>query len=115
MQTKIGIDILNRLRFETAVTCGGQNFLERTFLPQELRQNTAFQLVSIFCVKEALIKALELSADSWRRISTNRDSSGKIRCSFISERTAAKIISLDVSVSHDEPWVIAVAVVVVKE
>lgn len=108
---KVGIDILRKSRFRTSLKRGGDTFIKRVFTAQELHQNTPEQLVSIFCIKEAVMKALELPKDSWLSISTNRKANGKIICTIINSKFGHRIHSLDTSVSHDGIWIIAVAVV----
>ena len=112
MQTKIGIDILRIDRFVTSHKRGGEAFRERIFTLQELRQNTPEQLATILCIKEAVMKALELPYDFWLTMSTNRKKNGKVTCTLTDRNIARSIASFDTSVSHEGEWVIAVAVVV---
>lgn len=108
MKVKTGIDLLRSKRFLESFKIGGEAFSRRVFTSQELKQNTREQLASIFCLKEAIIKALKLPVDSWLMISTNRQSDGKVECSFTDLKLAKKIISLDTSISHDGGWIVAV-------
>lgn len=89
-------------------------FRSRLFSSQEQRQNSDTQLVSIFCLKEAIIKALLIPQNSWLKISTDRKMSGKVGCSFTDKKIAEKIITLDSSISHDGGWIIAVVVAILK-
>lgn len=115
MQTKIGIDIVLKSRFQKSLKTGKDAFQMRVFTPQELRQNSKDQLASIFCMKEAVIKALELPADSWLFINTNRKENGKVECSFLNAKLAQNIISLDTSISHEREWIIGAAIVLVRK
>lgn len=114
MNIKIGTDILKQNRFLTSLEKGGNSFTNRLFTPQEIRQNSREQLASIYCVKEALIKALGLSMGSWLKINTNRGESGKVNISFLDQKIAKRIKNLDTSISHDGGWVIAVVIVILK-
>ncbi len=115
MPVKIGVDITTKTRFEKSLENGGNAFINHLFTPQELRQNTKDQLASIFCLKEAVIKALELPHNSWLKINTNRQSNGKVVCSFIDKDTATKISSLDTSISHEGEIIISVAAIILEE
>ena len=112
--TKIGIDILSTKRFAKSLKQGGDTFLQRVFTPQELRQNSKEQLASIFCLKEAVIKALELSPGDWLLISTNRKQNGKIDCSLLSSTFSKRITSIDSSISHDRELIVGVAVIMLQ-
>ena len=114
MRIKIGVDFSREERFLASFKKGGGSFLNRLFTNQELRQNSTAQLASIFSLKEAVIKALELPQNSWLQINTNRKENGKVECSFLNEKIAEKISSLDTSISHDGGWIIAEAVVILK-
>lgn len=114
MQTKIGIDIVLKSRFHKSLKTGKDAFLKRIFTPQELRQNSKDQLASIFCIKETIIKALELPQDSWLFINTNRKENGKVECSFLERTIAQNIISLDTSISHEREWIIGAAIVLLR-
>ena len=113
MNIKVGTDILNKERFLQSYKHGGQRFLEKIFTPEELRNNSTEQLASIFCLKEALVKAFHLSHSSWLEITTTRHVSGKVECSFLSGKIAKNVVSLDTSISHEDNLIIAVAVAIV--
>ncbi len=113
MKIKTGIDIVNRKRFQASLKAGKEAFLDRLFLPQELRQNTPDQLASIFALKEAIMKALD-KPRIWHSICTNRKASGKVECSFTDVSVAQMISSLDTSIAHEGEWIIAVVVIVMR-
>lgn len=114
MKVKIGVDAASQKRFLKSFEKGGESFLNLLFTPQEIRQNSPLQLASIFCLKEAVIKALVLPKNSWLAISTNRKKSGKVECTFTDKKIANRIISLDTSITHDRGLIIAVAIAVIK-
>ena len=114
MNIRVGTDILRLSRFLNSLTKGKENFTEHLFTPQGIRQNSKEQLAGIFCVKEALIKALGLPSDSWLKINTNRTENGKVKISFLDSNIARKVKSLDTSISHDGGWIITVAVVILE-
>lgn len=114
MQIKVGTDILDKQRFLQSCKNGGNTFLEKLFTPYELRQNSQEQLASIFCLKEALVKALELPNSNWLNINTTRKNNGKVSCTFVQEDIARNILSLDTSISHEGEMIIAVAVIIMN-
>lgn len=116
MQGKIktGTDILDKNRFLESLKNGGEGFLEKIFTPFEIRENTPEQLAAIFCLKEAIVKALELPNSSWLSISTRRKSNGKVLTSFVDNNIARKTSSLDTSISHEGNLIIAICVVIVE-
>lgn len=114
MNTKIGIDIVRRKRFMQSLKRGSDSFSQHIFTAQEIRQNTKEQLASIFCLKEAVIKALELPQDVWLSINTNRKDNGKVYCSFLDSAIANRVASIDTSISHEGEWIIGVVVVVLQ-
>lgn len=113
MVIKTGTDITYENRFLTSLKRGKAVFLQSLFTAQEIRQNSELQLASIFCLKEAVMKALEMPHDSWLNISTDRTESGKVMCSILDRKTASTIKSLDTSISHDGGLIIAVAVALI--
>ena len=114
MKIKTGIDIMEKKRFLESYEKGGEKFSSRIFTHQELKQNSKEQLASIFSMKEAIIKALQLPQSSWQVISTNRKGNGKVECSFTDEKIARKIKSLDTSISHDGGFIIAIAAAILE-
>lgn len=114
MQIKVGTDILDKDRFLKSCKNGGDTFLEKLFTPYELRENSKEQLASVFCLKEAIVKALQLPNSSWLSISTRRINNGKVSCTFTNETIARGITSLDTSISHEEKMIIAVAVIIIE-
>lgn len=114
MNIKVGTDILDKRRFLKSCKNGGNTFLEKLFVPYELRENSQDQLASIFCLKEAIVKAMELPNSSWLSISTRRKENGKVNCTFTDEHIARRITSLDTSISHEGKMIIAVAVIIIE-
>lgn len=114
MEIKTGIDILKRERFDDSKR-SGDAFLNRIFLPHELNENSEDQLASVFCVKEAIVKALQLSPGSWTTIATHREAGGKLLCTITDEALERRILSFDTSISHDGDYIVAVAVVLLQE
>jgi phosphopantetheine--protein transferase-like protein len=114
MDVKLGIDLLDKRRFFESLQNGGTTFLQKIFTPHELRENSDDQLASIFCVKEAVLKAFEMSPGSWLTIHTQRKENGKLTCTFESVDLARSVSSIDISVSHEGDMVVAVAVILKK-
>lgn len=114
MQVRTGIDILDKKRFISSIHNGKDVFLEKIFTPEELRHNTHEQLASMFCVKEAIHKALELSPGSWQDIHLTRKENGKLHPSFTNADIAKNIVSLDTSVSHEGDLIVALVCAIVN-
>lgn len=114
MNIKVGTDIIDKRRFLDSCKKGGSVFIEKIFTPYEIRESSQEQLASIFCLKEAIVKALELPNSSWLAINTRRKSNGKVTCSFTDQNLAQKITSIDTSISHEGNMVIAVCVVILE-
>lgn len=114
MVIKTGVDVLKTKRFLESAERGGDVFLKKIYTDYELRQNKGEQLASIFCVKEAIIKTMDLPPGSWLEINTKRNRRGKVECSFTNSEIARKVMALDTSVSHDGGLIIATAVAILK-
>lgn len=107
MQIKTGCDLVNIARFRQAARRGGAAFLDRVFSPVELSGNVSTEsLAGVFAAKEAVVKALGLPADSWHKIEIIKNKEGRPEIKML-ERTG-RIVSQDLSVSHDGDYVLAV-------
>lgn len=107
----VGCDIVNLNRFRKTVTAGGQNFLERVFTPQELKNKDPVHLAGIFAAKEAVVKALKLNPDDWKKMEIVYQKNGKPILKLMNEKNFK---TADLSISHDGDYAIAVFVAILK-
>lgn len=133
MKVRVGCDIVNIKKFKKSVQRGRSKFLDKIFFSCELAGNPKIEtLAGIFAAKEAVIKALaaegpastrlgeageprhrrELKAGDWHKIEIMKNKNGR-PCVKLAE-TPVKIISQDISISHNGEYAVAVAVFLLK-
>ncbi|MFC1482895.1 holo-ACP synthase [Candidatus Margulisiibacteriota bacterium] len=104
-QIKTGIDLMHIPRFKRSVESGGREFLTRLFHEEELTNQDIEHLAGIYAAKEAVIKAFSLPTDAWKEIYIQNDEKGSPRLTqLLNDR---KILTHDLSISHDGEYVIA--------
>jgi holo-[acyl-carrier protein] synthase len=113
----VGIDLLDVERFERALQ-RRPRLAERLFTDAEreyaaARARPAVHLAARFCAKEAVAKALGLTAWSFRDVEVvATDAAPQIRLSGSAARRAAELgVGASVSLSHTEKLAAAVALV----
>jgi len=114
MEIKVGSDILQLKKFKRSFQKCPQKFERDIFFEPELKNQEMSHLAGIFSAKEAVIKALDLKAGSWKFIEIENAKSGKPFIKFNSSLTQKNIESCDLSISHHGDYVIAVAVFILK-
>lgn len=97
----LGVDIVNIPEFFRSVESGGDSFLQRTFVANELSNKKIEHLAGIFAAKEAVGKALSLPVGSWLKIEIKSD--GKPRALIDGQEKA------EISISHHIDYAIAIA------
>jgi len=112
-----GVDITEVRRIRQAVEKWGDDFLERVFTKDELRnartKTSLYQhLAGRFAAKEAVFKAAGDSSLSWQDIQVDNDQKGKPVCLFLNGR--GKNINVYISISHVKTYAVASAVVTKK-
>lgn len=113
MLIKTGLDLVYLPRFRKSLKSGGASFLQRVYVPQELKDKGATRLAGIFAAKEAVIKALGLPPDSWHSIHIAHDKSGTPKVAIHYSRFTIHDSSL--SISHDGNYVVACFTVLSKK
>jgi holo-[acyl-carrier protein] synthase len=109
MQIKIGCDLVYIPKFKNSLLHNPHNsLLARIFTPYELHNNSEIQsLAGKFAAKEAVFKALDfLKPGDWHQIEIINLSSGKPIVKLL-DRRHTKIVSSDISISHDGDYVMA--------
>jgi len=117
MHIKVGCDIINIKRFERSIKKSGQKVLNRIFSTHELSNFHSIEsLAGIFAAKEAVIKALgellKLKAGDWHNIEITKNEKGKPEVKIL--KNNEKILSGDISISHDGEYAIAVVVFILN-
>lgn len=111
MKIVTGIDLVYIPRF-IAVLKSGEKFLQRVYLREELSNQRIEHLAGIFAAKEAVMKALDLSKNSWHSIIIKNKQNG---APFVEIRDyKGKIESSSLSIAHDRVYVIAQFVALLK-
>ncbi len=106
---------------------GGGRFLDKIFTPRELAvsekmdpirgregsqrastSNGIESLAGIFAAKEAVVKALELKPGDWHKIEVIKNQNGRPEIKLLELNN--RIISQDISISHDGDYAMAVAI-----
>lgn len=124
MKIRSGIDILDLGRFEKSYQRRGQKFLE-TFLAEqeiELAQGKTESLAGFFSAKEAISKAIGSGIwqanVNWHNFLITIDDLGKPSVRLSGEALARydKMggIDLDISISHEKEYVVALCVILLK-
>lgn len=109
MPLHIGIDLVHVprvLQLLESPTAAG-----RVFLPQELVNGDPLHMAGVLAAKEAVFKALNL-APRWHEVVISSSPSGKPRAELspsISDASIATVI--DVSISHEGDYAVAVALI----
>jgi phosphopantetheine--protein transferase-like protein len=80
-------------------------------LPSEEKNASLERLAGIFAAKEAVLKALELKAGSWKKIEVRKTKEGRPEVRLIG--LDKNIKSQDISISHDGQYAVAVAIFLV--
>lgn len=109
MDVKIGCDIVSVARFEQSAKEGGKEFLNKIFSSSELAFAERIEtLAGMFAAKESVMKALGLKAGDWQKIEIRKNSNGRPVVKILD--SSKKILSQDISISHDGEYAMAVAI-----
>ncbi len=117
MQIKTGCDLVYIPKFKNAVTRNPENnFLARIFTPHELHHNLEINsLAGKFAAKEAVFKALgNLKPGAWHQIEIVNLSSGKPIIKLV-DMHHIKIVSSDISISHDGDYALATCCFLIED
>lgn len=114
MKVKVGCDIQYIPKFKKAIETRGKTFLENLFCAQELANNDKIQSLSgLFAIKEAIIKAVGLKPGCWKSIEVIKRDNGKPDA--VIHGLGVKVISQDITISHDQDYSMAVACFIIDE
>lgn len=113
MKILTGIDLVYLPRFKKSLKNGGEEFLRRVFLNDELKNQQIDHLAGIFAAKEAVVKALDLPKDSWHDILITHQKNGNPLVQFPTYHLL--LLTSSLSISHDKDYVIAQFVAILDE
>ena len=106
LYTSVGCDIVKISRIKKILK--HKDIYEKVFHKSELEKFDARHLAGIFAVKEASFKALDLKNDQWLDIEIVSKENGKPLIKFSNNIGQKTIHSIDVSISHEDDYAIAV-------
>ena len=112
MALRVGCDIVSISIFRDRLSETGDLLPERIFHPSECAKATAEKLAGLFAAKEAVLKALGMSAGSWQQLCIKYDESGAPTILFIEPKPWVHEIT--VSISHNNDFAIAVVAAVLE-
>ncbi|MBI2550573.1 holo-ACP synthase [Candidatus Woesearchaeota archaeon] len=129
MRARVGVDLVYLPRFRKVMG----KIRDTVFSPSELKSlkdseakhkscygrtvQSAYadlHIAGIFAAKEAVMKALSLKAGSWLNIEVANKKSGKPVVKLAKNLSKGKIVSCDLSISHDGDYAMAVFVALVE-
>lgn len=113
----MGVDITEVRRLRLAVEKWGQDFLQRIFTAQELKnaknKSSFYQhLAGRFAAKEAVFKALGDKNLGWQDVQILNDQEGKPYCLLFNQK--GKKLEAHISISHVKTYAVASAVIMQK-
>lgn len=97
------------------MSMGKEIFLRRIFHPSELLKMNPKKIAGIFAAKEATMKALNMSPKDWLDIEIRYDKKGRPSIILAKEIIYKEILSIDVSISHENGMTIAFVVVLLEK
>jgi len=113
MKIQVGCDLVYIPKFIDSIERSGQAFLEKIFTSHELAHVREYEsLAGIFAVKEAFLKASGLKLGSWHAMEIFKLPSGKPALRL---PDGSSYQSIDVSISHDGDYALAVVVILMNE
>ncbi|MCL4360396.1 4'-phosphopantetheinyl transferase superfamily protein [Patescibacteria group bacterium] len=112
MDIHTGVDVVSIDEFTESLHSGGESFLRRLFLPQELTDRSPEHLAGLFAAKEAVMKALPLPAAAWHAVSITVSDMGKPTALITDKHAAASLVSHDLSITHAAGVAVAVFVAI---
>jgi len=113
-----GVDITEVRRLRQAVEKWGQDFLQRIFTAEELRnaktKSSVYQhLAGRFAGKEAVFKALGDKDLGWQDVQILNDKEGKPSCTILNGK--GRKLEVHISISHVKTYAVASAIVIQKK
>lgn len=117
MLVSTGVDITEVRRLKQAVGKWGEDFLNRIFTKEELKnaktRGSLYQhLAGRFAAKEAVFKAVGDKNLTWKDVQILNDKEGKPLCVLLNGK--GKSLNVHISISHVKTYAVANAIVTQK-
>ncbi|MCP3685642.1 MAG: 4'-phosphopantetheinyl transferase superfamily protein [bacterium] len=113
MLIKCGTDLVLDERIQKNIN--NESFIKKIFHPSELSDMDVKKLATVFAVKEAVFKALEISSKNWLEVELTYSETGKPVVTLSEEIKPKNLVSLDCSVTHENGLTQAFVVLLEKE
>ena len=109
MNIKVGVDLVYVPKFEKLLADEG--FMNKVFHSSESEDNRPEHLAGVFAAKEAFYKTLGIGP-GWHDVEVKKDGNGR-PCLIVSSEVMGKfnLGSVDVSISHEKDYAMAVVMV----
>ena|SRR3989344_3442093 len=109
---RVGIDLVKISEFEDSLEKAGEGLLSKLFAPGELSAEYSSETIAgKFAVKEAFVKAMGKTLDSWHDIKVLNDKHGR---PFVEGLPESIVEECDVSISHAGEYVTAIVILNLK-
>lgn len=86
-------------------------FKKKVFTHHEIESHVFDTLAIIFCIKEAVIKILDLP-NQWLDIDVKKDTYDRFTCTILNPDIQMNILSMEVSTSHEDDMIVALVILV---
>ncbi|MBI4317349.1 MAG: 4'-phosphopantetheinyl transferase superfamily protein [Chloroflexi bacterium] len=114
LAVRTGVDLVDLRQFESALSRGGEALRRRLFHPSEEAGADVERLAAVFAAKEAAFKALSLPPGDWHAVEVRHTPEGRPYLAFAPEFDTARVLSCDLSVSHNGGFVVASVVALLR-
>ncbi len=108
MNVKVGCDVVDIHRIKEWRS-NKPGLIKKILWDKEIERDDPEHIAGLIAAKEAALKALSLSTDHWKDIIIQKNQDGRPAL-IIHHQISEKILSSDLSISHDGEVAIAVVV-----
>jgi phosphopantetheine--protein transferase-like protein len=112
MNIKVGCDIVDINRI-SQWQIKKPELISRVLWDKEIERDDPEHIAGLIAAKEAALKALSLSTDHWKDILIQKNQEGK-PCLIVNHTISERIMSSNISISHDGNIALAVAVMLIE-
>jgi phosphopantetheine--protein transferase-like protein len=112
MNIKVGCDIVDINRV-SEWQIKKPELISRVLWDKEIERDDPEHIAGLIAAKEAALKALSLSTDHWKDILIQKNQEGK-PCLIVNHTISERIMSSNISISHDGNIALAVAVMLIE-
>lgn len=112
MNIRVGCDIVDVNRI-SEWQVKKPELISRVLWDKEIERDDPEHIAGLIAAKEAALKALSLTTDHWKDIVIQKNQDGR-PCLIVNHTISEKIVSSDISISHDRNIAMAVAVMLIE-